>query len=54
MDLLLGEEGIADKLYEEQEGTTYDKKYYDAKKKKTFNKQARFNTVFGEEGQEPS
>lgn len=32
----------------------YDKKYYDAKKDKTFNKRARYNLVFGEEDQEAS
>ena len=54
VDKLLVEEGIAGKLYEEQGTVQYDKKYYDAKKDKTFNKKARYNMVFGDNGQKPS
>ena len=40
----------ADALYAEQrDRVRYDRKYYDAKQKKTKNKRARFNVVFGEE-----
>lgn len=39
----------ADKLYLEQETINYDKKYWDNRRKKTLNKRARYNIVFGKE-----
>ena len=47
-DLFLGK-GYADKLLNEQLKVEYDKKYYDIRTKKTKNKRARYNIVFGEE-----
>ena len=37
----------ADKLYLEQETIEYDQKYWDNRRKKTLNKRARYNIVFG-------
>lgn len=45
---MMGEENSADRLYQEQEEIEYDRKFYDNRRKKTLNKQARFNIVFGE------
>jgi alkylated DNA repair dioxygenase AlkB len=39
----------ADKLYFEQETVEYDQKYWDNRRKKTLNKRARYNIVFGKE-----
>ncbi len=39
----------ADKLYAEQETVEYDKKYWDNRRKKTLNKRARYNIVYGKE-----
>jgi alkylated DNA repair dioxygenase AlkB len=39
----------ADKLYLEQEIVEYDQKYWDNRRKKTLNKRARYNIVFGKE-----
>lgn len=51
---MLGYENATELLYNEQEGIDYDKKYYDSRRKKTLNKQARYNIVFGEEERTPS
>lgn len=40
-----------DKLLSEQDRIAYDQKYWDARRRKTLNKQARYNTVFGDQGQ---
>lgn len=45
---------MSKKMYEEQEKIQYDKKYYDVKKKKLFNKKARYNIVFADEKREAS
>ena len=39
----------AGKLYFEQETVEYDQKYWDNRRKKTLNKRARYNIVFGKE-----
>ena len=36
-------------LLREQKGVQYDKKYWDQRRKKTLNKRARYNVVFGEQ-----
>ena len=38
----------ADELYAEQQGIAYDRQYYDARRKRTLNKRARHNVVFGD------
>ena len=45
-NLFLGTNG-ADKLLKEQKTINYDKKYFDYRRKKTLNKRARYNIVFG-------
>ena len=45
-NLILGTNG-ADKLLKEQKNINYDKKYFDYRRKKTLNKRARYNIVFG-------
>jgi alkylated DNA repair dioxygenase AlkB len=47
-DLFLGKNS-ADKLLHEQDNIQYDKKYFDNRRKKTLNKRARYNIVFGEQ-----
>ena len=46
-DLFLGKNS-ADILLKEQDNIQYDKKYFDNRRKKTLNKRARYNIVFGE------
>ena len=48
-DLLLGRPLAADDLYHEQTHVEYDRKFWHARQKKTMNKQARYNVVFGAE-----
>jgi hypothetical protein len=47
-NLFLGTNG-ADKLLQEQNNINYDKKYFDYRRKKTLNKRARYNIVFGKQ-----
>ena len=47
-ELFLGING-ADKLLQEQDNINYDKKYFDYRRKKTLNKRARYNIVFGKQ-----
>jgi hypothetical protein len=42
-----------DELFAEMKGFGWDKKFYDTRRKKVLNKQARHNVCFGEGGQEP-
>lgn len=44
--------GNPDELLAEQQSIEYDTKYWDTRRRKTLNKQARYNIVFGEHGQE--
>eukprot|EP00300_Choanocystis_sp_HF-7_P041091 c7717_g1_i2.p1 GENE.c7717_g1_i2~~c7717_g1_i2.p1 ORF type:complete len:300 (+),score=67.00 c7717_g1_i2:62-901(+) len=44
----------ADDLFSEQLGLKYDDKYFDRRRGKTLNKQARLNVVFGEEARTAS
>jgi alkylated DNA repair dioxygenase AlkB len=44
----------ADKLLEEQRAIEYDRKFWNARQKKTMNKRARYNTTFGEVSRSPS
>eukprot|EP00656_Telonema_subtile_P024188 TRINITY_DN2613_c0_g2_i10.p1 TRINITY_DN2613_c0_g2~~TRINITY_DN2613_c0_g2_i10.p1 ORF type:complete len:227 (-),score=44.77 TRINITY_DN2613_c0_g2_i10:424-1104(-) len=46
--LLLKSKSSADELLSEQDGIAYDRKFYNTRQKKTMNKQARYNVVFGE------
>jgi alkylated DNA repair dioxygenase AlkB len=39
----------ANKLLQEQDNIKYDKKYFDYRRKKTLNKRARYNIVFGKQ-----
>jgi len=48
--LIGGESTTADALLEEQRSVPYDRKYFDTRRQKTLNKQARYNIVFSEEG----
>ena len=43
----------AEKLFEEQFSFEWDKKYWDTRRSKVLNKNARWNVCYGEEGQEP-
>ena len=43
----------ADKLLEEQRAIEYDRKFWNARQKKTMNKRARYNTTFGEVSRSP-
>lgn len=43
----------AEKLFEEQFTFEWDKKYWDTRRSKVLNKNARWNVCYGEEGQEP-
>ena len=43
----------AEKLFEEQFSFEWDKKYWDTRRSKLLNKNARWNVCYGEEGQEP-
>ncbi len=45
---------MADNLYDEQESSTYDSKYWDNRRQRTLNKRARLNVVFGKEGKQHS
>ena len=47
---LIGGGSTADALLEEQRSVPYDRKYFDTRRQKTLNKQARYNIVFSEEG----
>lgn len=44
---LLASETAADDLLVEHQGVRYDRKFWDGRQRKTKNKQARFNVVFG-------
>ena len=43
----------AEKLFEEQFSFEWDKKYWDTRRSKVLNKNARWNVCYGEKGQEP-
>ena len=43
----------AEKLFEEQFTFEWDKKYWDTRRSKVLNKNARWNVCYGKEGQEP-
>jgi len=43
----------AEKLFEEQFTFEWDKKYWDTRRSKVLNKNARWNVCYGEKGQEP-
>ena len=43
----------ADKLYAEQQGITWDDKYYDTRRKKVLTKRRRHNLMYSDEPQEP-
>ena len=48
-------ESAADALYrEQQEKASYDRRFFDSRTKKTKNKQARYNTVFGPDDRPPN
>jgi len=47
--LLLGRASAANELRSEQAAVAYDKLFWNARQKKTLNKQARYNVVFGPE-----
>lgn len=46
--------GAADKMLAEQRGIPYDKKFWNARQKKTMHKRARYNTTFAEHDVAPS
>lgn len=53
-NLLLADLHGADKLLMEQKAIDYDKKYWNTRTKRTNNKRARYNIVFGDEDVTPS
>ena len=42
------------KLLQEQQNIEYDRKFWNARQRKTMNKRARYNTTFGEQNVSPS
>lgn len=42
-----------DDMFNEQKALSWDKKYYDTRRKKVLNKNARYNLCYGEEGRAP-
>ena len=44
----------ANKLLQEQQNIEYDRKFWNARQRKTMNKRARYNTTFGEQNVSPS
>ena len=49
-----GDAAAADKMLEEQQSIPYDKKFWNARQKKTMHKRARYNTTFAEHDVAPS
>ena len=49
-DLLLKQAAAADALLHEHATVAYDKQFWHSRQKKTMNKQARYNVVFGPDG----
>ena len=49
--ILSSEEDAAHHLFEEQERVSYDRTFFDSRRRRMLNKRARFNIVFGEQGQ---
>jgi len=54
INLIMKDEEYANKMFEEQHSTEYDKFYFDNRRKKKLNKIARHNAIFGDEGKEHS
>lgn len=52
--LICGDAAAADKMLEEQQSIPYDKKFWNARQKKTMHKRARYNTTFAEHDVAPS
>ena len=49
-DIFLEQAAAADALLHEHATVAYDKQFWHSRQKKTMNKQARYNVVFGPEG----
>jgi len=54
INLIMEEVDYADRMLKEQQSISYDKSYWDNRRKKKLNKQARWNAVFGDKHIEPS
>lgn len=49
INTIMNDQYYADDMLDEQNNISYDRKYFDSRKKKMLNKVARYNTVFGDE-----